>query len=377
MKFKTYYSIHKNFKNALNEIKLDIDKEFGEYDFLFVGIHPEYSIDNINESIKEVFDTSSYVGFHAINLFSDDKILKGVVVAVFKFEKNGRVNIFACDKLDKEALDKTADYLNSNTSATHFVIASLSNEDFSFFIENISKNLTYYPVDNIIGGISSGEEIHSELRTYQFVNNEIIKQGFVIVSFENVKSYIDISLGFEPYGITYEITKCDRNKIYFVDDDKRFSEILNRLLKGIDEPKTEYLWYLPINIIDDKDGYVATLRTVEKITDDYVKLYGPIRKHQKFKLSFASNSDLIKEDEKISRKLAKKLDKIEAAFNFSCVARQYVLSSAQSQEIQAYVKNFNSSLFGFFTFGEIGPDRKYRKLKLYNETSVICVMKEV
>jgi len=376
MKFKTYYSTNDSFLLSLEELKKKINEDFGDYDFMFFGIHPKYDIANINRDIRKVFDTNNYVGFHAINSISDTEIVEGVVVGVFKFEKRGRVNIFKCKDLDKESLCKAKDYLNERQDSTHFVIASLSNEHFSFFLENLSFKLDYHPIDNIIGGISSGTTIDGEVRTYQFVDGEILKNGFVIVSFENVKSKIDISLGFQPYGITYEITKCYKNKIYTVDYDKSFAEILRRILDGIDKPKEEYLWHLPINIMDD-DGYVATLRTVEKLEKDYVKVYGPVKKHQKFKLSFATKDDLIKEDEKISLRLSKAFEDAEATFNFSCVARQYILSDRQGDEPKTYVKNFDTHLFGFFTFGEIGPDRKYKKLKLYNETSLICVMKEV
>ena len=375
MKFKTYYSTNDSFLLALEEIKRSIKEDFGEYDFLFLGIHPQYAIEHINRDIKRVFDTDKYVGFHAINTFSDTNIVKGVSVGVFKFEKKGKVNIYRCDSLNNENLRKTKEYLNKRRKDTHFIIASLADEYFSFFLENLSLQLDYYPIDNIIGGISSGSKIGDEVMTYQFVEDEVLKDGFVIISFENVCSKIDISLGFKPYGITYEITKCDGNKIYTVDYEKNFADILRRILKGIKNPKEEYLWHLPINIIDD-DGYVSTLRTVEKLEKDFVKVYGPVKKHQKFKLSFATKNDLIEEDEKVSKRLCESMDDIEATFNFSCVARQYILSNRQFDEPKTYVRNFDTHLFGFFTFGEIGPDKKYKKLKLYNETSLICVMKE-
>jgi len=376
MKFKTYYSQKENLTEALKEIHSKISLDFDDFDFLLMGLHPFYGVEEVNGAVESVFEGKKYVGFNALNLFSSDEIIRGVVVSVFRFEKNGKVKIFECEKLDSDNFKKTLEYLNSSTEDTHFIIASLADEDFSFFIEKLSKELDYYPVDNIIGGISSGEKIGDELRTFQYVNSKVIKNGFVIVSFENIQTYIDISLGFVPYGITYEITKSKGNRIYEVDNGKSFVEILHRILEGIENPKTEYLWYLPINILDDKDGYVSTLRTVERLEDECVKMFGPVRKHQKFKLSFATKDDLIKEDKKVSKRLAKKLDGIEAAFNFSCVAREYILDDKQDLEVKSYVKNFSSDLFGFFTFGEIGPDKMYKNLKLYNETSLLCIMKE-
>jgi hypothetical protein len=376
MRFKTFYSTKESLLLCFEDIEKQLKEEFREVDFLLIGFHPKYNYKDFSEKVKKVFPNVKYVGFHALNLFSDINIVEGVVIGAFKFEREGRINIYSCDSLTDDKLIEAKEYLNSRQNDTHFIIASLAEEDFSFFIEELSSNLDYSPVNNIIGGISSGIKVNGEIRTYQFIDDKILKNGFVIISFENVISQIDISLGFEPYGVTYEITKCDGNIIYIVDQEKNFAEILRRLLEGIEDPKEEYLWHLPINIIDD-DGYVSTLRTVEKLEKDYVKLYGPVKRYQKFKLSFATKYDLIKEDEKISQRLANKMVDIEASFNFSCVARQYILDDKQTEEPEIYVKNFDSHLFGFFTFGEIGPDKKYKKLKLYNETSLICVMKEL
>jgi len=375
MKFKTFYSAKESFLLSIEDIQKQIAQEFEEYDFLLIGIHPNYEIKNINSNIKKVFNTDSYVAFHALNVFSDKEIIEGVVAAVFKFEREGGVSVYECDELNEESLKKARKYLNGNRESLHMVIASECGQDFSFFVERLSLELDYHPVDNIIGGISSGKKVDGELRTFQFVNGKIIKNGFVIISFQNVKAKIDISLGFMPYGITYEITGCNKNKIFTVDNDKNFAEILYRILDGIKKPKEEYLWYLPLNIIDD-DGYVSTLRTVDRLEKNYVKLFGPVKKHQKFKLSFATKHDLIEEDEKVSKRLSAKIGDVDAVFNFSCVARQYVLGDRQQDELKSYIKNFDTHLFGFFTFGEIGPDKKYKKLKLYNETSLICAMKE-
>ena len=372
MKFKTYYSKNTSLKLALEEIK---EKIHFRYDFLLIALHSKYNINKINADIKKVFKTSNYVAFHSITSISDANLVDGVVVGVFKFEKKAKANIYYEKELDAKAIKNCAQYLNSNTNKTHFLITGVSEKLYSF-LEELSNRLNYSPINNIIGGVASGERVGDEVYTYQFVDNEIIKNGFVIISFENITSYIDISLGFAPYGVTYKITKADEDKIYEVDYRYNFADILRRLLQGIQEPKDEYLYYTPINMLDETDGYVSTLRTVKKLNSDYVQFYGPVKIGQTFKLSFATKNDLIEEDTLIAKRLVKKLDDIEAAFNFSCVARQYILNDKQKEEQNVYVNIFDSHLFGYFTFGEIGPDIRYKKLKLYNETSLVCIMKE-
>ena len=71
-------------------------------------------------------------------------------------------------------------------------------------------------------------------------------------------------------------------------------------------------------------------------------------------------------------------DSNSISFNsFSCIAREYILANKQKEEVKIYYKIFKAPLFGFFTYGEIGPDKMHKKLKLYNETSLILAIKEL
>jgi hypothetical protein len=78
----------------------------------------------------------------------------------------------------------------------------------------------------------------------------------------------------------------------------------------------------------------------------------------------------------LQKKIKSIINYPEFAINFSCIARQYVLEDKQNQESEIYTSVLNCPLFGFFTFGEIGPDKYYKKLNLYNETSLLLAVKE-
>ncbi|RMA93224.1 FIST N-terminal domain-containing protein [Hydrogenothermus marinus] len=379
MKARVFKSNKKTLLFALEELKENIKNSFKDYDFLLFAISPNYDYNYINHYIKKVFETDNYVAFHAIDAFCDNEIVEGVSVAVFKFENKGKIKIFYIEDIDnKDSLIKTAEYLNNNTDKLHIILAGLGNKKKTgTFIEELSEYLNYSPINNIIGGISSGYKKNNEVLTYQFIDNKIIKNGFVILSFENIEFAIDIALGFKPYGITYTIEKAEGYKLFSVDDGKSFVKIAKSFFRGIDNPKTEYLWYCPIYILDDKEGYVAKLRTIADLKEDYVEFYGPLKDRQRFKLSFATADDLLKADKTSALKVNEKINGLsEIIFNFSCIARQYVLEDKQTQEIETYTSILNSHLFGFFTFGEIGPDKYFKKLKFYNETSLILAMRE-
>lgn len=375
MKTDIFSSNKTDFLSCLEDIKLQINKN---YDFLLFAIHPKFGYENINSSIIKIFNTNNYAAFHAIDAFKNNKISETIVCLGIEFERKAKINTFYIEDImqDKTSLQTTINYLNSNSNDFHIVLAGFANERFTYFIEEVSSKINYYPVNNIIGGISSGIEKGEELLTYQFIDNKIIKNGFMIISFENVEAVMEISLGFVPYGITYRIQKVDGNKLQTVDGGRNFRDIIDSLLEGIENPDVKYLWYLPINILDEDDGYVSTLRTVADIEENSVKFFAPLKKGQKFKLSFATAYELIAEDIKCAKNIKEHLKEIDIAFNFSCIARQYVLEDKQEEEIKKYTSILDSKLFGFFTFGEIGPDKQFKKLKLYNETSLIVGMRE-
>jgi len=381
MVIKLFSSSKTSLLFCFEDLEKKLKKELSDYDFLLFSIHPEFPIDDVNVLIKRVFKTKNYAAFHTINTFKNELILeKGVVLLAIKFEKRGKVKNFYIEDItnfkNDDSIDRCAKYLNENQDKFHIILASLSEEKFGYFIEELSNKIDYSPVNNIIGGISSGIKINEELRTYQFIDDKIIKKGFIILSFSNVRYKIDVSLGFKPYGITYKITRCEGNKLIKVDN-RNFVEIAKGFLKDIKEPDIRYLWYLPINIIDERDGYVATMRTIEEIEENYVKFFGPLKNNQHFKVSFATADEILEEDKKCALKIKKEFKTPEVAFNFSCVARQYVLEDRQKEEVQIYTKILDTYIFGFFTFGEIGPDKMYKKLKLYNETSLLVAMEEI
>ena len=377
MKINVYSSNKQSLFEALEEIKTKTQKDFKQIDFLLIALNPKY--ESIDKEINKIFPNIKYAAFHAIDAFKNDEITTNITISVIEFEKNANINLYAIDNLNSDTktnLKKIANYLNKNQNCFHIIIVSLDKK-IGHYLNSISNYLNYKPINNIIGGISSGKKIDNELRTWQFTNNKIIKNGLIIISFKNMKANIGISLGFKPYGITYKITKAKGTKIYEVDYETKFSTIVKRLLKGIKNFDEKYLWYIPLNILDEKDGYVATLRTIKKIKDDYVELFGDIKNGQKFKLSFATEDDLLEEDKKIALKTKKEIKEFDAIFNFSCMARQYILYNKQKEEIEIYYKTFKAPPFGFFTFGEIGPDKMHKKLKLYNETSILLAMKEI
>jgi len=361
---------------AIEELKFKLDTFSRDFDFYIFAISPIFNY-AINETIQKIFKTNNYIAFHSVDSFCDEKVKdNSVVVLAIKFEKNGKINPFFVDDIkDTDAL-KVSNYLNSNQDKFHLIFANNSDGKICSFIENVSKNISYTPINNIAGGVASGMKINDKFVSNLYIENRVLNKGLIILSFENVDAEVGVSLGFKPYGITYEITKAKENKIYLVDDGKNFAYMIRKLFDGIENPDIRYLWYTPIYILDSQNSYICATRTIKDLTDEYVEFFANVEEKKYFKISFATYVELLKENKKIAENLIKKIPLPEISFNFSCIARQYVLEDKQAEEANIYTKIFNSHLFGFFTFGEIGPDIKRKKLVFYNETSLPIIMKE-
>lgn len=362
----------------LEKLQKDLMNDLGNTDFLFFAIHPDFEIELVNKKIKEYFHTDKFLAFHAVDSFYNYEIIeKGIVLCGIQMQGQGKVNTFYIEDIETEnTLEKTASYLNTHKDNFHIFLAGVCGGNIANFIEDLSPLLSYESLDNIVGGVSSGNLEASELNTFQFIDGKVIKNGFVLVSFENVEYSMGVSLGFQPYGITYEVQKAKGTKLYTVDDGKSVSYMATKMLENVGVEDSRYLWYVPFSVLNREKGYVKSLRTIANVKDEYIELFAPIKEGEFFKLSFATPEDLVEEDKRTARRVIKKLPNPEISFNFSCIARQYVLEDKQTQESKMYMDVFRSNLFGFFTFGEIGPDKMYKSLTFYNETSLVVTMRE-
>ncbi len=346
MKSRLYYSSKDVLFLALEELytKIKEDEFLEDYDFIFFAISPKYNPKDVNISIKKVFNTDNYFAFNAINAFNNDKVVEGVVGLFIKFERNGEIVI---NKPDKNGLNLVFLPYMENRSECEFL--------------NKIPNLS-------IGGIASGE------RAYLYYDNKIVKDDYVVLTFKNVDYRFGISLGYKPIGPTYKVQVTKKEKVYVINYEDA-SLIAKRLLKNLDDD-IKNLWYSPVIIISKK-GYVDFVRTFKKIKEnEYVEFFGNIEVGDMLKLSFATEKMLLEEDKKVALNLRENMEYVELAFNFSCVAREYVLGKYQEEEPKIYSQILNAPLFGFFTYGEIGPNFDFSSVRLYNQSSLVVALKE-
>ena len=349
---RIYSSTNETLFLALEEIFLQFKDDYflNDFDFIIFALSPNFAPEDINPTIQKIFKTKNYLAFNAINAFANKTINNCVTALFFKFENQGKINLKTNQNLKK--LDK---------NKLHIIFMPYKEE---LCACDTIKN-TNIP---LIGGICSGNE------AYVYFDSKIEKHNPIILEFENVEYEFGISLGYKPIGPIYKVQLVKENKIYVIDYEDA-SILAKKLLKNTDGD-IRNLWYSPILVISDKTGYVDVVRTFKDIKENhYVELFGKIEQNSNIKLSFATNNMLLEEDENIAKNIKEKIQP-EVVFNFSCVAREYILGEKKEKESEIYSKILNAPVFGFFTFGEIGPDYELKTSKLYNQSSLVVAIKE-
>ena len=375
MRARVYSSNNEVFKFALEDIYRKFRDDFiiNDFDFIIVGVDSKYYYNDINFSIKKIFRTDKFVAFNAIDAFVGNCVTNGGVVALFiKFENSGKIDTYYQNNFDE--IDEIVEYLQKHKNNLN-IILSYPSEKVPTFINKLNKKLGKNDI-SLLGGLSSGDLDSEELVAYQYIDGKIIKNGFVLISFENCEFQKEVSLGYKAIGPHYKAQVVKENKVYVVDYHDA-SMIAKTLLKGMENPSIQTLWFSPLVILNEEDGEVDIVRTFKDLKDgEYVEFFGPIERDSLVKLSFATEDMLLEEDRKKARLIKEKMNEIELGFNFSCIARQFSLGEKQEDEVKEYAQIFNTTIFGFFTFGEIDKSKISNKIKFYNQTSLVCGIKE-
>ncbi len=129
-------------------------------------------------------------------------------------------------------------------------------------------------------------------------------------------------------------------------DGEPVSKLIERLIHNIPNFKKEYLWYIPLAILNEREKIIA-LRTIKNFSETKVETWTPIEEGQKLKIAFVVPQEIIKDVQKVAKKVKLKMPYVEAIFNFSCVARQYTLGKLAKLEPKTYTQTLNAPLFGF------------------------------
>ena len=384
-----YYSKNPVLKFAVEDVLEQLMEDrfyrYQDFDLALVSFSPKvYPIDNrVIETFDSYFGEHKWVAFHSIAAFANEKTVKDSLVVLFiKFTSHGGFRIHSVKGLSQNyqsLLKQTAEYLESyhGKKHLHLIFSTFSQGLVGFFIEDLGKKLMR--ITNLVGGVASGVDVPTfGVIANVYTSEGVIKDGFAILTLENVEYAIGQAVGYRILGPIYTITKAEGTRILEVEHEK-VERLIKKLTKGLNERDIRIFWYSPIAILNTYKKNIFVLRSFKRIpcNKEFLEFYGPIREGWKFRFSFGLKEELLRADTEEAIKIQSSLGEMDVAFNFSCLARQFILENLYEEEARRYSAIFNTPLFGFYTLGEIGVDRIGKRLKYNNQTSVIVGVREL
>lgn len=186
--------------------------------------------------------------------------------------------------------------------------------------------------------------------------------------------------GWDSFGIERLVTKS-KNNVLFELDGKPALDLYKSFLGeeyAKDLPASGLLFPLNLRIKQDDTPVVRTILAIDKNTQS-LTFAGDIPEGSYVRLMKANFDRLINGAVGAANSTLLNNSNPELAILISCVGRKLVLKQLIEEEVEGVseVLGKNTTLCGFYSYGEISPFSKDAKCELHNQTMTITTFKEL
>ena len=186
--------------------------------------------------------------------------------------------------------------------------------------------------------------------------------------------------GWETFGLERVVTKSDKNILYEIDSKNALDLYKSYLGKYSDELPSSALLF-PLAIINPEDDQLI-VRTILSINeeDKSMTFAGDIPEGCKVRFMKANFDRLIDAaSDAATNCTAIYNNKPQIAFLISCVGRKLILGNRIDEEVEAVAEIFgdNTTITGFYSYGEISPLKPFANCELHNQTMTITGILEI
>ncbi|WP_418512380.1 FIST signal transduction protein [Corallibacter sp.] len=212
--------------------------------------------------------------------------------------------------------------------------------------------------------------------------NENPKQGEIIaIGFygETFEASFAIHGGWTPFGPERVVTSSESNVLFELDGQPALDLYKKYLGEKSKELPVAALLY-PLNVLsaNEKQSYVRTILNIDEETNAMV-LAGDIPENSRVQLMM-TNVDNIANASELAAKQAieKRKTKPQLALLVSCIGRKLVLDQRVEEEIEEVVSivGNDTTICGFYSYGEIAPFNLEINCQLHNQTMTITLISE-
>lgn len=205
---------------------------------------------------------------------------------------------------------------------------------------------------------------------------EIIAIGFYGATFE---ASFAIHVGWTPFGPERIVTKSESNVLFELDG-KPALDLYKKYLgeKAKELPGAALLYPLNVKSEHEEQSFVRTILNIDEEKNTMI-LAGDIPENSKVQLMMTNVDNIVHAAELATKQaLEKRKSKPQLALLVSCIGRKLVLDQRVEEEIEEVVSivGKDTTICGFYSYGEIAPFNLELNCQLHNQTMTITLISE-
>lgn len=186
--------------------------------------------------------------------------------------------------------------------------------------------------------------------------------------------------GWDVYGPERTISKSEKNILYEIDGENALDLYKKYLGKYAEElPSSALLFPISIRQKNDKTFIVRTILSIDEKNKRMV-FAGNIPEGAEVRFMRSNFDRLINAASEAGSEAVSLMNNhpVDLAILVSCVGRKIVLGDRVEEEIEAVADCMlpNTTIAGFFSYGEIAPNKDEKTTKLHNQTMTITTFAE-
>ncbi|WP_298777664.1 FIST signal transduction protein [uncultured Polaribacter sp.] len=338
---------------------------------------------NIYSEIREIFKDGHIVfGSTSGNITSDSVDDDCIIITAVEFEKSSfqiKTSTFdiSKEKCSLVAGKKLIEQLPSEGLKYVFVISEGSIVNGS----QLTKGMNSATEDNIlITGALCGDGARFEKTLASYNENpkeaEIIAVGFYGDSLEVT---FGTNGGWTPFGPERIVTKSENNELFELDG-KPALDLYKTYLgdKSKELPGAALLYPLKVKSTDERKSIVRTILNIDEANNSMI-LAGDIIEGSTVQLMMTNVDNIVSAAESGARHaIDLRTNKPQLSILVSCIGRKLVLDQRIEEEVEEVVEivGKDTTVCGFYSYGEIAPFDGEMNCQLHNQTMAITLISE-
>lgn len=356
----------------------DLDPNF----ILMFGAHTQFSNDGWAKKVAQNWPKALVIGCSTAGEISNKGVFDdSLVVTACHFEKPNFKPVWAeVTNMEKtiEAGRALGQKLKADDLKAVFLLGRGLDINGSALIDGLREVLGQNVV--ITGGLAGDGGRFQE--TFTLLNGDVSSTrvvGFGVYG-DSVQIAFGSMGGWEPFGPVRRVTKSKQNVLYELDGEPAL-DIYKKYLgdKAKELPASGLLY--PFALLKDNQDTTGLIRTILAVDEKEksVTFAGDIPENGLVRLMHTNNNGLVGGAREAAEQTVKAMKQEEEGLGvlISCVGRKLVMGADVEDELDAVRDVFgDSTVTGFYSYGEICPQEGFSECKLHNQTMTITYFYE-